>query len=127
MGKSLFAAMLVICGAILGCLAYGAVFGILSASMLEPSVQRGLTFGLTFGTAAGTIIALFCVDAESGRGFAAKLLPRLTGLIIVAFGVHLLFNGGGWAVAFEGSNGLALASIVLWAGTATWLTREIAW
>lgn len=127
MGKSIFAAIMVLCGAFLGCLAYGAAFGVVSASMLEPSLHRGALFGLTFGAVAGATIGLFSVDADSGRGFLAKAIPRLTGFAIVAFAANALFWDGGWDIVFEGSRGLALASIVIWAGTATWLTREIAW
>lgn len=125
MSNSIFAAVVVLCGAVIGCLCYGAVFGLVSASMLEPSVQRAVLFGLTFGVAAGAIIAVFFVDNESGRGFAAKLLPRATAALLVAVAVSALFREGAWDVVFEGSRGLATATIVTWAGFTTWLVREL--
>jgi len=125
MGRSIFASLMVVCGGALGCLGYGALFGFVSSSMFEPSVDRALTFGLSFGMAAGVLIALICVGAETGTGFRAKLIPRLVGAALILFALHLLFWRGGWAIAFEGSEGFALASTTFWAFGTLWLAEEI--
>jgi uncharacterized protein involved in response to NO len=125
MSNSIFAAVVVLCGAVVGCLCYGAVFGLISASILEPSVQRAVLFGMTFGVAAGAIIAMFFVDDESGRSFAAKLLPRLTGFAFVVIAANALFREGAWDVVFEGSRGLAMATTLIWVAATVWLTKEL--
>lgn len=125
MGDSIFAAVVVLCCAITGGLLFGAGFAIVSASMLEPSVQRAVLFGLTFGASAGAVIGAIFIEPESGRTFAGKLPHRALALLFVAFAVNGLFNEGAWNAMFEGSQGLALASVVMWSGITTWLTMEL--
>ena len=126
MARSIFAIVEVLCGAVFAALVYGVVFGIVSATMLEPSFDRGLTFGLTFGIAAGALIAAYAAEAERGASFTARLIPWLTALALLAVAGNLLFAGGGWEVVFEGSRGLATATVVLWLCTTVWLTSEVA-
>lgn len=126
MSNSVFAAVLVLCGAVVGALGGGAVFGFVTASILEPSMPRTVLFGLTFGMAAGAIVAAVLIDRGGAGSTSDERLPsRLSAIVVVAIAVNTLFREGGWDVLFEGSRGLAMATTLMWICIVVWLATEL--
>ncbi len=120
MGRAITGVLTVCGGALVGCVAYGALYflvmSLVGAPLIGPPLaERAAQFGVSFGMLGGVMICAAALDIVfADAPWTTSIAAIVVMLMFAALAIFLLFTDGRWSTIFGGT-GMTAPLILGWA------------